>query len=269
MTELSFLVKLDARQKETESLLCVGLDPDLEKLPKGISRTPEGAVEFLTKLISETAVFAAAFKPNAAFFEAFGEKGWWALKEVISAVPKEIPVILDAKRGDIGNSAARYAHSAFELLNADAITVNPYMGSDSLEPFLCYHNKGTIALCLTSNPGAVDFQIPHQLYLEVARKSIEWRKENPNVGLVVGATQPEFLAEIRKICPETLILSPGIGAQGAEMKSLKPLVSTSGNPRILFNASRAILYASSGSDFADAARRKSLELKEQLHGLLT
>lgn len=223
----SFFSSLESRARQADSLLCIGLDPHPADLP---APTPPAAQSFCLRLIEATAEFAAAFKPNVAFFEAFGSEGMAVLSRVIAAVPAGIPVILDAKRGDIASTAQAYAQAAFQTLGASALTANPYLGRDSLEPFLADPEKGVFLLCKTSNPGAADLQdlwvtgVPAQaefwpglqLYEHVARLAQEWNL-NDNLGLVVGATQPEALARVRALAPDLWILAPGVGAQGGDL----------------------------------------------------
>lgn len=216
----NFFSKLEQRVQEVDSLLCVGLDPHPDDLPEPIA---SAAKDFCLQLIEATQDLAAAYKPNAAFFEAFGPEGWRALQEVIAAVPEGIPVVLDAKRGDISSTAAAYARSAFESLGADAITLSPYLGQDSLAPFLDDPVRGAFLLCKTSNPGSGDLQdLPVgsgglHLYEEVARKAQQWNQQG-NLGLVVGATHPEAMQAIRAQAPELWFLTPGVGAQGADLQ---------------------------------------------------
>lgn len=225
----NFFSLLEGRALEINSLLCIGLDPHPRDLPEA---TAEGAREFCLRLIESTHDLAAAYKPNAAFFEALGPEGWSLLKEVIEAIPEGIPVILDAKRGDIASTARAYARSAFELLGVDAITINPYLGRDAVEPFLDNPAKGVFLLCKTSNPGSSDLQ---DLFVrDPAEVSIPWRaswlyehvaelantlNQNDNLGLVVGATHPEALARVREVAPELWILAPGVGAQGGDLRA--------------------------------------------------
>jgi uridine monophosphate synthetase len=227
-TFFSFLAK---RVDDCSSLLCVGLDPHPDEIG---SPTAEGAREFCLALIKKTAPYAAAFKPNAAFFEIHGPAGWQALKDVIQGVQEEsnrlgsmIPVILDAKRGDIASTAEAYAESAFGKLGAHAITLNPYLGKDSIEPFLGWKEKGVFLLCKTSNPGAADLQdlpvmegekagVP--LYIHVARVAQNWNTGN-NIGIVVGATHPEALGRVRKETPDLWFLAPGVGVQGGDLET--------------------------------------------------
>ncbi len=215
----AFFEFLEQRSQEVDSLLCVGLDPHVSHLP-----TPNvaGVRDFCLRLIEATAPYAAAFKPNSAFFEVFGAEGIQVLKDVIAAVPFGVPVLLDAKRGDIGSTSQAYAQAAFGNLGAHATTVNPYLGEDSVSPFLADPAKGVFLLCKTSNPGAGDLQDllvnGQPIYLQVARLAQKWNVRN-NIGLVVGATYPEVLAEVRREIPDLWFLAPGIGAQGGELPS--------------------------------------------------
>ncbi len=218
-----FFTRLEARARQIGSLLCVGLDPHPADLP---AATADAARDFCLRLIEATAEVAAAFKPNAAFFEQFGAEGMAALRDVIAAVPDGIPVVLDAKRGDIASTAEAYARAAFETLGADASTLNPYLGRDSLAPFLADPKRGVFLLCKTSNPGAADLQdlpladrVPSQrLFERVAELAVDWNT-NDNLGLVVGATHPEALAAIRRLAPDLWILAPGVGAQGGDLEA--------------------------------------------------
>jgi uridine monophosphate synthetase len=223
----SFFSFLEKRVDDSSSLLCIGLDPHASDIPEP---SAEAARDFCLNLIQQTARYAAAFKPNAAFFEVFGADGWTALKVVIDAVQEEsnrqgsmIPVILDAKRGDIASTADAYAKSAFENLAADCITLSPYLGKDSIDPFIQNSEKGVFLLCKTSNPGAGDLQdltleSGEPLHIHVAKLAQQWNSKN-NIGLVVGATYPETLARVRSIVPDMWFLAPGIGAQGGELES--------------------------------------------------
>jgi len=224
----SFFTFLEKRVADSSSLLCIGLDPHSGDLS---APTAEAALAFCLDLVRRTAKYAAAFKPNAAFFEQFGAPGWTALKQVVEAVEEEsqrlgsmIPVILDAKRGDIASTAEAYARSAFSTLGAHAITLSPYLGRDSIDPFLADPGKGVFLLCKTSNPGAADLQdlavmaTGEPLYMAVARLARTWNTKN-NIGLVVGATQPEAMARIRAAAPELWFLAPGVGVQGGDMET--------------------------------------------------
>jgi uridine monophosphate synthetase len=218
---MSFFEYLTNRIKEADSLLCIGLDPHVDLLRQP---TAEGARDFCWRLIEETADQACAFKPNSAFFEFFGAEGWTALREVIAAVPERIPVILDAKRGDIASTAYAYCRAVFETLGADAVTLSPYLGSDSLEPFLADPERGVFLLCKTSNPGADDLQAlsiegTEPLYLRLARLASVWNTAD-NLGLVVGATDPIALAQVRGVVPDMWLLAPGVGAQGGDLEAV-------------------------------------------------
>ncbi|MEX1143497.1 MAG: orotidine-5'-phosphate decarboxylase [Anaerolineales bacterium] len=217
---MTFFEILEQRSREVDSLLCVGLDPHIRDLPRP---DVDGLRDFCLRLIETSAPFAAAFKPNSAFFEVFGAQGMQALKDVISAVPVGIPVVLDAKRGDIGSTSQAYAQAAFGNLGAHAITVNPYLGEDSVSPFLTDPAKGVFLLCKTSNPGAADLQdllvYGRPVYMHVADLAQKWNA-NRNVGLVIGATYAAVLAEVRQAVPDLWFLSPGIGAQGAQLSAL-------------------------------------------------
>jgi uridine monophosphate synthetase len=223
MEELSFFSRLEERARKLDSLLCVGLDPHPADLAED---TASAARDFCLRLISATQDLAVAFKPNAAFFEAYGAEGWQALEDVIAAIPNEVPVILDAKRGDISTTAEAYARSAFESLKADGITLNPYLGQDALEPFIKDREHGVFVLCKTSNPGSGDLQdqvlsnsgSPLTVYEKVALLAEKWNIKD-NVGLVVGATFPEALQRVRTLAPNLWILAPGVGAQGGDLKA--------------------------------------------------
>ena len=253
--------------QKNKSLLCIGLDPDPLLLPENVT-----ALEFNMAIIDTTADLVCAYKPNFAFYEAMGIAGMDTLKKTIEFIPRDVPVIGDAKRGDIGNTAKAYAKAIFDYLECDATTVNPYLGFDSIEPFINYKEKGVFILCRTSNAGAVDFQslpcnvppVPLHLFEIVARKAKEWNK-NGNIGLVVGATYPEELNLIRRNYPEMLLLVPGVGAQGGDLVTVIRHGIDAGKKGIIINSSRQILYASKGKDFADAARRTANKLKEQIN----
>jgi uridine monophosphate synthetase len=251
----TFFEKLDQRAKAIDSLLCVGLDPHPDDLPE---QTATAAKEFCLRLINATHAVALAFKPNAAFFEALGPEGWEALAEVIRAVPEGIPVILDAKRGDISSTAQAYADSAFTRLGADAITLSPYLGYDSLAPFMADPEKGIFLLCKTSNPGSVDLQdLPlggHDrsmtVYEKVAELAHTWGA-NGNLGLVVGATFPEALRRVRRLAPDEWFLAPGLGAQGADLAEAMQAGLRADGLGLLINVSRGISRA---DDPGQAAR---------------
>jgi len=241
---LRFKDKLNNASKKNNSLLCVGLDVDLSKAPQYKS-----IFDFNKAIIDATKDLVCAYKPNIAFYEMYGAKGLEELIKTIEYIHKfDLPVILDAKRGDIGNSSAAYAKAVFEVYKADAVTVSPYMGEDSLKPFLDYKDKGVFVLCLTSNPGAKDFQ--HPIFKDIAKKF-------GNAGLVVGATRPEELKEIRKIAPNALLLIPGVGTQGGDLGSIVKI----GGKNIIINASRSIIYSENPGE---AAKKLRDEINEKI-----
>ncbi len=273
----TFFSFLEKRVDDCSSLLCVGLDPHISDLP---SPTAASALKFSLNLVQQTARYAAAFKPNVAFFEVFGAEGWTALKEVIEAINAEsdrlgsrIPIILDAKRGDISSTAEAYAQAAFEHLGADCITLNPYLGKDSVEPFLGYSQKGVFLLCKTSNAGSMDVQnllvmpmgsdMPMPLYIYIAKLAQQWNEKN-NVGLVVGATHPQIMEMIRAAVPDLWFLSPGVGAQGGELEvTLKAGLRADGKG-ILLPISRAISRADNPGKAAAEIRDEILHIKREM-----
>ena len=263
---MTFIEKLHAAGKKNQSWLCVGLDPDPAQMP--IS----GILEFNTTIIDATADLVCAYKPNLAFYEALGHDGLSILKKTIEHIPSTIPIIGDAKRGDIGNTAKAYARSLFEWLGVDAATVNPYLGTDSIEPFTDYKDKGVFILCRTSNPGAIDFQNVtdaqgRHLYELVAMKAAEWNRHG-NIGLVVGATYPDELKTVRTLCPAMPLLIPGIGTQGGDLARtiLNGIDAHGGNA--IINVSRQVIYASKQGDFAEAARASAERLRNEINDLI-
>lgn len=264
---MKFIEKLNNAVTKNRSLVCVGLDTSPELIPAGMT-----VYDFNKAIIDATADLVCAYKPNIAFYEAQGEKGPEALYKTAQHVPANIPIIIDAKRGDIGNTSAAYAKALFEYFNFDASTVSPYLGFDSLEPFLKYKDKGVFILCRTSNKGAADFQsllcqyegksLP--LYEIVALKASQWNT-NKNVGLVVGATYPEELKTIRQAHPDLPILIPGVGAQGGDLELAIRYGIDAQNRGILINSSRGIIYAGKGKDFADAARQAARTLRDGIN----
>jgi orotidine-5'-phosphate decarboxylase len=266
---MDFFEKLAGAIKTNRSLLCVGLDPDPAQMPEGIS-----IFEFNKAIIDATAGFVCAYKPNIAFYEALGSEGLEALKSTRDAVPGDIPVIIDAKRSDIGNTARAYARGLFDYYNFDATTVNPYLGYDSLEPFMRYRERGVFVLCRTSNKGAMDFQsLPvgdisgKSLFEVVAEKVNEWN-EYGNLGLVVGATYPEELKLMRERYPEMPFLIPGVGTQGGELSRVVPGGVDPGRQKTVINCSRQVLYASRGRDFARVAGQTARELRDKINEYL-
>lgn len=270
---MTFKDKLLNAAEKNKSWLCIGLDPDLNKLPSPIEKSPDGVFAFLKGVIDATQDLVCAFKPNSAFFERFGAAGMELLQKVISYVPETIPVILDAKRGDIGNTSRMYAIAAFEKLGADAITVNPYMGYDCVKPFIDYRDKGIFLLCLTSNQSSIDFQKKELsggqlLYELVAEKAKAW-DENSNIGLVVGATKPGELKDVRKLIGESMpILVPGVGAQGGDLEESLRNGGNSLGKLAIINVSRSVLYASKDENYADGSRRATLFLVNDIRKLV-
>jgi len=260
---VGFKRKLRETVERNNSLLCVGLDPDSERMPPGVTIS-----QFNRAIIEATSDLVCAYKPNLAFYEAHGLEGLRALEETIAAVPEDIPIIGDAKRGDIGNTARQYAHALFDSFGFDAATLSPYLGFDSLEPFIAYPKKVTFVLCRTSNPSARDFQdlmvAGQPLYERVAFKALEWNVHG-NIGLVVGATYPQELARIRQLCPDMCLLIPGVGTQGGEIEGVVRFGTDKSGANAVINASRAVLYASSGGDFAEAARRAATKLRDGIN----
>ena len=257
--------------QQKSSFLCVGLDPDLEKIPAHLRSEPDPIFSFCKAIIEETADFAVAYKPNIAFFEALGAKGWDTLAKVAEVMPKDVFTIADAKRGDIGNTSKLYAKAFFETMDFDSVTVAPYMGEDSVSPFLEFENKWVILLALTSNPGSLDFQLRTDpsgkpLYQSVIEKSQEWGSPE-NLMYVVGATRGELIGEVRKVAPEHFFLVPGVGAQGGSLSDVAKfgMNSTCG---LLVNSSRGIIYASGEKDFAKAAKIEAKKLQEEMNVLL-
>lgn len=261
------------RIEEIRSVLCVGLDPAPSKIPECLHASPDPQLAFNKAIIDATHDLACAYKPNFAFYTVRGSAGFDTLQKTVEyAHSYSIPVILDAKFGDIGHTAEFYAETAFQVLQADAVTVNPYMGEDTIAPFRCYQDRGVIALCFTSNSTRTDFQTRslldadpqgRYLYQIVAEKIAKWNTEG-NMGAVVGATAPEELADIRRILgPSIPILCPGIGAQGGDLE--ETLWAGSANEKsLMVNVSRAIIHASSEADFAEAARREAMMFVEQI-----
>ncbi len=269
--------------KIKKSFLCVGLDVDLNKIPKHLLELEDPIFEFNKAIIDATHDLAVAYKPNIAFYEAYGLKGWISLQKTIHYINEnhpEIFTIADAKRGDIGNTSSMYAKAFFEDLNFDSLTVAPYMGKDSVEPFLAFENKHTIMLALTSNEGAFDFQTLNvgetrgeaerseakELYKQVLETSKTW-KNSENLMYVVGATKAEYFTEIRKIVPDSFLLVPGVGAQGGSIQEVcKYGMNT--NVGLLINSSRAIIYSSNGINFTKKAREEALKMQQEMEIVL-
>lgn len=257
--------------QKKESFLCVGLDSDPLKLPESVQHFDDPVFEFNKRIIDATKDYCVAYKPNIAFYEAQGPKGWDSLQKTLDYIPKEIFTISDAKRGDIGNTSSLYARAFFESMQFDSVTVAPYMGKDSVVPFLEYKDKWVILLALTSNIGGLDFQTKRLengefLFERVLRKSLEWGDEN-NLMYVVGATRADLLTRIRKIVPDSFLLIPGVGAQGGSLKGVAEhgLNKECG---LLVNSSRGIIFASSESDFDLVAKNEAEKIQQQMSTLL-
>ncbi|MGH8133697.1 MAG: orotidine-5'-phosphate decarboxylase [Steroidobacteraceae bacterium] len=270
----SFTLQLARAWEKNDSLLCVGLDPEIERLPAQIAAAPAPIFQFNKAIVDATADLVCAYKPQFAHYAACeAEDQLERTVEYIHRTCAGIPVILDAKRGDVGNSAARYAIEAFERYGADAVTVNPYLGSDSLEPFLSYADKGVIVLCRTSNPGAGDLQdLPvgsRKLYQVVAELAAQRWNSRGNCLLVVGATYPRELAEVRRIVGDMPLLVPGVGAQGADVALTVRNGQCAQGAGLIISSSRAILYASCAADFASAARTAAEALRGQINASRT
>lgn len=254
---------------QKKSFLCIGLDVDLDKIPKHLLETEDPIFEFNKAIIDATHDLCVSYKPNTAFYEAYGLQGWTSLKKTIDYLNQNYPdhfTIADAKRGDIGNTSGRYAKAFFDDLGFDSVTVAPYMGKDSVEPFLEFENKHTILLALTSNEGAFDFQTAitngTELYKKVIAVSKSWKNAH-NLMYVVGATKAEYLSQIRALIPDAFLLVPGVGAQGGSLAEVCKFGKNS-DIGLLINSSRAILYASNGNDFAEKARAEALQMQQEM-----
>jgi orotidine-5'-phosphate decarboxylase len=266
--------QLTTQIKQKKSFLCIGLDVDLEKIPSHLTNAEFPIFEFNKAIIDATHDLAVAYKPNTAFYEAQGVKGWQSLKKTIDYLNENYPeifTIADAKRGDIGNTSTMYAKAFLEDLAFDSVTVAPYMGKDSVEPFLAFDDKFAIMLALTSNEGAFDFQTKsiagNELYKQVIETSKTWKNAD-RLMYVVGATKAEYFADIRKIIPDSFLLVPGIGAQGGELSEVCKY-GMSKNVGLLVNSSRGIIYASNDSDFAEKAREEALRIQQQMEEILS
>jgi len=259
--------ELSAQIHQKKSFLCVGLDTDINKLPSHFPKNADSVVAFNWEIIKATYDLAVSYKINLAFYEAMGAEGWDCLKKTIALIPPHLFIIADAKRGDIGNTASLYAKAFFEDTNVHAVTLSPYMGKDSVTPFLAYKGKWSILLGLTSNEGSKDFQMQKLesgrfLYEQVLETSSHWGNED-NTMYVIGATQASAFKSIRKIIPRHFLLVPGVGAQDGDMAEvIKNGANEDGG--LLINASRSILYAGNGTDFATKAREEALRLKKQM-----
>ena len=286
---MNFKQKLEKIVKKNNSLLCIGLDPDLEKIPNHLLKENDPIFMFNKIIIDSTFNLVCSYKPNIAFYEAYGEKGHKSLKKTIEhlqAKHSEIPIILDAKRADIANTSEMYAKAVFDYWNADAVTVNPYLGFDSIEPFLKFKDRGVIVLCRTSNRGASDFQDPkvpirihlrgglaltprdtlyEPLYVKVAKKIVEWNKMHNNCLMVVGATWPKQLKKVREIAPNMFFLVPGIGAQRGDVEKTLKNGLTKERSGLIIHMSRQIIYASKTEDFAQKSRHETRKLRDLIN----
>ncbi len=256
--------------KNKRSYLCVGLDTDIEKIPAHLKHYNDPIFEFNKQIIDATRDLCIAYKPNIAFYEASGSKGWESLEKTIEYIGTDLFTIADAKRGDIGNTSSRYAEAFFKTMPFDAITVAPYMGKDSVLPFLQFENKWVILLALTSNSGSADFQLMEengeQLFERVIRKANTWGDAN-NLMFVIGATHPEYFTRIRKIAPDNFFLVPGVGAQGGDLQAISRN-GMNAECGLIVNSTRDIIYASNGEDFAEKAREKALMVQMEMEKLL-
>ena len=264
MTKQQLIDQINAKK----SFLCVGLDSDIQKIPQHLLSEKDPLFEFNKQIIDATYKFAVAYKPNIAFYESLGSKGWESLEKTMEYIPKDVFSIADAKRGDIGNTSSMYAKAFFENMNFDSITVAPYMGSDSVQPFLEFDKKWVILLAATSNPGALDFQqitvgdSKERLFEKVIKQSVEWGTSE-NLMYVVGATRPELLEDIRKIIPNHFLLIPGVGAQGGSLSEVCKYGMT-GDCGLLINSSRGIIYADSSKNFANVAAKEAEKIQMKM-----
>jgi len=266
--------QLTQQIQNKKSFLCIGLDVDMTKIPQHLIALEDPIFEFNKAIIDATHDLCVAYKPNTAFYEAHGIKGWQSLQKTIEYINEnhpEIFTIADAKRGDIGNTSSMYAKAFLEDLNFDSVTVAPYMGKDSVEPFLAFENKHAILLALTSNEGAFDFQTKvsegTELYKRVIETSKTWKNSEKNLMYVVGATKAEYFTEIRQLLPDSFLLVPGVGAQGGSLQEVCKY-GMSPNIGLLINSSRGIIYASNGADFAQKARAEATSIQQEMKQIL-
>jgi orotidine-5'-phosphate decarboxylase len=264
---MTFTQRLRKVQHKTQSLLCVGLDTDPALLPRGLSGMPDGVVSFNRAIIDATRDLVCAYKLNLAFYEAMGEYGWHAMRETLAYIGEGVLTIGDGKRGDIGNTADQYASALFDDLRFDAVTLNPYMGRDSVEPFLAYPGRGVFLLALTSNPGSKDFQRlkvgSKRLYERVVHAAAGWNMKK-NIGLVVGATHPRELKHVRSLAPSMPLLIPGVGKQGGDLRSAIRYGCDAEGGLAVINVGRSVLYASQEANFAEAAREEAAMLRNEI-----
>ena len=270
MTTDGFFSRLEASARRNQSLLCVGLDPEPEKLPEPLRGLPAGEaiVQFNRAIVEATSNLVACYKPNFAFYEALGPEGLDALRQTVALIPPDVPVIGDAKRGDIDNTMRLYVKAVFDVYGCGAMTASPYLGEDALAPALDRTDRGVYLLCRTSNPGSGEIADldagGRPLYLAIAERVQAWNK-NRNAGLVVGATYPEELAKVRRVAPDLPILLPGVGAQGGLLEECVAAGVDRSGSGLVVNAARQVLYASSGADFPQAARRAAEGLRERIN----
>ena len=258
--------QLSEQIQNKKSYLCIGLDTDLSKIPPHLLALEDPLFEFNKQIIDATRDLCVAYKPNTAFYECQGLKGWAALEKTVQYIGNQHFTIADAKRGDIGNTSKMYAQAFFDTLNFDAVTVAPYMGEDSVKPFLDFKDKWTILLGLTSNKGAEDFQFIHDMFKIVIQTAQYWGTPD-NLMFVIGATQAERFKEIRKLAPHNFFLVPGIGAQGGDLNQVSEY-GMNDNCGLLVNSSREIIYASNGEDFAEKARAAALNVQQNMAAIL-
>lgn len=261
--------ELVSQIKAKQSFLCVGLDTDIKKIPKHLLEAEDPVFEFNKQIIDATKDYCVAYKPNIAFYEAMGAQGWLSLEKTLNYIPKEIFTIADAKRGDIGNTSGLYARAFFENMDFDSVTVAPYMGADSVTPFMEFDGKWVILLALTSNTGSQDFQTAdeaHPLFEKVLTVSQQWGSDE-NLMYVVGATKAQMMKRVREIAPHHFFLVPGVGAQGGSLQEVAEN-GMNADCGLLVNSSRGIIYASSGVDFAEAAQKEAQELQREMSKLL-
>ena len=267
MKAVKDLIKI---QQQNRSMICLGIDLDPKKLPQGYGDSFKGMFEFAHRIIDATVDQVCAYKPNMGFFESMGPEGYSLLRLIVERIPEDIPVILDGKRGDISNTAQHYAQALFDKYHATWVTINPYMGYDSMRPFLEYKDKGVFVLCLTSNPGSKDFQMLNvegkPLYQVVAEKVNYWNKEQ-NCGLVVGATHPDQLITVRQAAGDMPLLIPGVGAQGGSLEESAVAGTDHFRKPAVINVSRSVLYASNDKDFAVRARAELQRLNRSVDAL--
>jgi orotidine-5'-phosphate decarboxylase len=265
---MTFIDKLLSAQQSNNSLLCIGLDTDVARIPESLRGFDRPQFEFNRRIIEATKDLVCAYKINSAFYEAEGEAGWRALADTLASIPPSVLSIGDVKRGDIGNSSEHYATTFLKKLHFDSVTLSPYMGKDSVAPFLQSAEQGAFLLAVTSNPGAKDFQHlkvgSKFLYEKVVTTALKWNSKK-NIGFVVGATHPKELERIRKAAPAVPLLIPGVGSQGGSVQMAVRYGCDKKGTMAIINASRSILFASDGDDFGDAARREAIKLREEIN----